>query len=273
MKSNLTPDWKLFVSLLFFLCIYGQQNGVAQVQVLILGSYHFDNPGLDVNNLEADDVLAAKRKKEIKEVVNLLAKFKPTKISIERRWQTQSDTVAREKYQKYLKGKHQLERSESQQIGFRLAKQLDHKQIFCLDAPGNFDFGSMVAYAQENGQGDIIQNMQAWMGKYMQEEQAFLASRSIKDILLRHNEPDRLVGGHGMYVKMLEIGKDLDYPGADLVSDWYERNIKIFSNLTRITAPNDRILIIFGSGHAPILSELVKYHPEYELQKVSDFLK
>jgi len=131
----------------------------------------------------------------------------------------------------------------------------------------------MVGYAKKNGHGDILQNMQEWMDKYMKEEQAFLISKSIKEVLLRHNEPDRLDGGHGMYIKMLGIGKNLDYPGADLVSDWYERNLKIFSNITRIAEPEDRILIVIGSGHAPILNELVKYHPEYEIERVSDYLK
>ena len=272
-KYSLVPFLQLAISLIFFLFIYGPNECLAQVRVLILGSYHFDNPGLDVNNLEADDVLSAKRQKEIKEVVDLLAKFNPTKIGIERRWQTRHDTVTQNQYQQYLQGKHELQRSESQQIGFRLAKELNHQRIYCIDAPGDFNYGAMVGYAQKNDQGDILQNIQKVMNQYMKEEQAFLMSSSIKDMLLRHNEQQRLDGGHGMYIKMLGIGKNLDYPGADLVSDWYERNLKIFSNITRVTEPKDRILIVIGSGHASILRGLVKFHPLYELEKVSDYLK
>ncbi|MEL7119337.1 MAG: DUF5694 domain-containing protein [Bacteroidota bacterium] len=272
-KSTLITVLKSSIWLLFFTSIYNLNDCKAQVKILILGSYHFDNPGLDVNNLQADDVLAEKRQKEIKEVTDLLAKFNPTKIGIERRWQTRSDTVVQNKYQQYLQGKYQLQKPESQQIGFRLAKQLNHEKIYCIDAAGDFDYGAMVGYAQKNGQGDILQNMQKWMNAYMKEEQEFMMSRSIKDILIRHNEKNRLEAGHGMYIKMLEIGKNMDYPGADLVSDWYERNLKIFANITRIAEAEDRILIVIGSGHAPILNELVKYHPDYELEKVSDYLK
>ncbi|MEM8888567.1 MAG: DUF5694 domain-containing protein [Bacteroidota bacterium] len=242
-------------------------------KVLILGSYHMNNPGMDVHNLEADDVLAEKRQAEIQSLVDMLAKFRPTKIAIERRWQTKSDTVARQKYASYLKGEHDLSRSETQQIGFRLAKQMGHTDVYPIDAPGNFPFNEMVTYANENGQGKMVADANAWMQKFIQEEQVFMQSHTVAEILARHNDPERLKAGHGMYISMLQIGKGKDYPGATLVSEWYERNIKIHANLTRIVdQEEERILVIFGSGHAPILREMVKYDPEFELVEYSTYV-
>ena len=37
----------------------------ASVQVMVLGSYHFDNPGRDVVNIKADDVRTPKRQREL----------------------------------------------------------------------------------------------------------------------------------------------------------------------------------------------------------------
>lgn len=233
-----------------------------------------NNPGQDVHNLEADDVLADKRQKEIKDVVAMLAKFRPTKVAIERRWQTKSDTVTQERYANYLKGNHTLTRSEDQQIGFRLAKRLGHNNIYCIDAPGKFDFDKMVGYAQENGQGNFFTKINAWMADYMAKEKVFMEQNTISAILGKMNEPSELQAGHGIYMSMLQIGKGKDYPGAELVADWYERNLRIHSNLTRITTePQERILVIFGAGHAPILRELIHYSPEYELVEVAEFLK
>ena len=48
--------------------------------LMILGSYHMHNPGKDLVNFEADDVLAPKRQAEIKQLVRQLKKFKPTKV-------------------------------------------------------------------------------------------------------------------------------------------------------------------------------------------------
>jgi hypothetical protein len=50
---------------------------------MLLGVYHFNNPGKDSYNTEVDDYWSDKRQKEIKEVVDLLEEFKPTKILVE----------------------------------------------------------------------------------------------------------------------------------------------------------------------------------------------
>ena len=51
--------------------------------IMILGSYHMDNPGADAVNFEADDVLTAKRQRELQQLIERLARFKPTKIAVE----------------------------------------------------------------------------------------------------------------------------------------------------------------------------------------------
>jgi hypothetical protein len=51
--------------------------------VLLLGTWHMDNPGKDMLNLKTDDVLVPRRQKEIEELVNRLAKFRPTRVLIE----------------------------------------------------------------------------------------------------------------------------------------------------------------------------------------------
>jgi hypothetical protein len=66
---------------LSFVSAFAQNSN--KPQVMVLGTFHFDNPGLDVANAKIDDVYADKRQKEIIEIINLLKKFKPTKIAIE----------------------------------------------------------------------------------------------------------------------------------------------------------------------------------------------
>ena len=42
-----------------------QQAPAPRAEILVLGTYHMANPGRDIFNTQADDVLAAKRQKEI----------------------------------------------------------------------------------------------------------------------------------------------------------------------------------------------------------------
>ena len=106
----------------------------ARAEVLVLGVYHMANPGRDIFNMQADDVLAPKRQAEIAQLLGVLKKFQPTKIAIE------ADPYGRrtQEYADYLAGKHTLSRNENDQIGYRLAKELGHKNIYPVDADGDF---------------------------------------------------------------------------------------------------------------------------------------
>src|SRR5215211_4826967 len=58
------------------------QPSATQAEILILGTYHMANPGHDVFNMEADDVTSPKRQQEITQLIDVLKKFRPTKIAI-----------------------------------------------------------------------------------------------------------------------------------------------------------------------------------------------
>ena len=90
-------------------------------EILVVGTYHMANPGRDIFNATADDVLSPKRQAEIAELLTVLKKFRPTKIAIE---STVYDDTRKKQYADYLAGKHTLTRNEIEQVGFRLAKEL-----------------------------------------------------------------------------------------------------------------------------------------------------
>jgi hypothetical protein len=55
----------------------------ARIQVMVLGTYHFDNPGQDLHNMKVDSVLTTAKQAELADVASRLAKFNPTKIAVE----------------------------------------------------------------------------------------------------------------------------------------------------------------------------------------------
>ena len=55
----------------------------AEVQVVLLGMYHFANPGLDAVKLRVDDVLAPARQREIADLVERLATWHPEQVAVE----------------------------------------------------------------------------------------------------------------------------------------------------------------------------------------------
>ena len=54
---------------------------------------------------------------------------------------------------------------------------------------------------------------------------------------------------------------------------WYNRNLRIFANIVRVTEPGDRLLLVIGAGHVPILKQAADSSPEYRLVEVRSVLK
>ena len=50
-------------------------------RVLIVGTYHFSNPGQDQANVDAVDVTAPQRQAELQAITDALAKFAPTMVA------------------------------------------------------------------------------------------------------------------------------------------------------------------------------------------------
>lgn len=108
----------------------------------------------------------------------------------------------------------------------------------------------------------------------MRQDDAQNDQRTLAEILLRLNEPQAALRGHGMYlVDEFAVGQSDDYPGAERVTGWYNRNLRIFANLQRIAErPDERLLVIIGAGHLPILRHCAQASPECALIEAADYL-
>lgn len=99
--------------------------------IMILGTYHMSNPGVNTFDIEADDVTNSKRQRELRQLVKQLTQFRPTKIAAE--VDIGLDAKIETLYQDYLNGTYQPDRSEFGQICLPLAKEMQHPKIYCVD--------------------------------------------------------------------------------------------------------------------------------------------
>ena len=59
------------------------QQTTQKPTIMILGSTHLANDGLDYFNTKMDDVRSSKRQREIEQLVSQLKAYQPTKIALE----------------------------------------------------------------------------------------------------------------------------------------------------------------------------------------------
>lgn len=256
--------------------------------VMILGSTHLANPGADVYNTKMDDVLALKRQREIEQLVTQLKAFRPTKIAIEA--DERFDPKINADYRGYLEDTYELKRGESNQIGFRLAKQMGHSKVYCVDYwpeqnpffPDDFDsdLTDRYAFAEAHNQEHFLRPPPVTKGKIVKDKDGTTwiepeQYQSIIEMYIQHNEPEGRRADHRAYLRSARIGLGDQYPGANWVAHrWYARNLKIFVNLTRITeSADDRILLIIGAGHVFLIQQFLEDSGDYIVESPLKYLK
>lgn len=250
----------------------GSGKSALSTPIMFLGVYHMDNPGLDAVNLQADDVLAPKRQHEIEELVARLARFQPTKIAIEAPYR---DAHWPALYQKYLDGQYVLGRNEIEQIGFRLAKRLRLPTLYGVDY-FMFMNGLTLNEMEEDKAGTTAHNSAPATGAPgLSPEDELLRRSTVADYLLHLNEVPEIQKNHQQYMARLMPNADpAIYQNADLVSNWYKRNLRIFANINRISEPGkDRVLVIIGAGHLKLLKDFATDSPQFKNEDVAPLLK
>ena len=244
-------------------------DGPPVAEVLILGTYHMGNPGRDLVNLKADDVLAPKRQTEMRELLDTLLRFRPTKIAVEA--SADDVTMAVKQYEDYLAGKYEIGRNEREQIGFRLAKELQHTKIYGIDIEGDFPFYPLQDYAKPHGRDKELESLMGQVEKMVREDNEYLLSHSILEMLVRINSDEAVRRSLAGYAMFAHFGEADDYAGGELLTQWYHRNVRIHTHLLQILAPGDRVLVIYGSGHLGLLRQNVQADPTLRLRRLSEF--
>lgn len=241
----------------------GPQPVRAQIQVMVLGTFHFEGAS------ESNDVLAAEQQTEIRAVVDSLARFRPTKVALEAE---PADSARLDSlYRAYAAGDHELTANERQQIGYRLATRLNHQRIWTIDHKVPWPNRKAVRWAKEHQPG-FIDYYRKWRGDRRAVQDSLMREAAVGDILRRLNSSEYLRGLEELRMRKLELGAGSSYPGTAPVLSMYERDLKIFANLTRIAEPGDRILVIYGTGHVSHLRTFVRNHPGMKLVDPLDYL-
>jgi opacity protein-like surface antigen len=241
-------------------------------QVMVVGTVHFHNPGQDAVKSALDDVLSQKRQQEIGALVASLARFKPTKIAVER--PPSEDATLNASYRGFLAGTYTLTRNEIDQVALRLAKQLGHPKVYPIDHRLGLDFNRALGFAAQNGQQDEVARFGATVQRIETYFSALYAKGTMSEIIAAQNSDAQADDGVALYQLMSRIGKDTTYVGADVATDWYKRNIRIYANILRlIDSPQDRVLVLIGGGHRPLLRQFFLQSPGYEFVPTLPYLR
>lgn len=248
--------------------------------IMLLGTRHWSNPGLDYLAAEVDDMLAPDRQRQIASVLQSLQAFAPTHVGIE----VMSSRAAEinDDYRHYREESLALTANERHQLGFRMAALMEHDGVHAVDwhnleRPIGWD--EAIDFALHHGQQDFVTGFtdlddEERRARYAAEEAERVRRMSVREQLLEMNDMEAADVGHRAYADMALVGEGADYTGADVILRWYERNMKIFVNIARISKrSDDRILVVIGGGHLPLLSHFITLSGRFRLVSPIPFLQ
>jgi len=246
------------------------------VDVMVLGAYHFGNPGLDTNNIKVDSVLTPAKQAQLDAVARALLAFRPTKVMVE--MQSNAPDLATTAYSRFTTADLATDANEITQIGFRVANLAGLKKVEGIDEqsgpgePDYYPYDKLQEAAARYGQTGLIEGgnvpIRAWLAKFEQDQR----TQSVAELLIRVNT-DPIYTGMGGYYDWLPIGDNDTQTGADLNAAWYLRNAKIFSKLMHVARPRDRVLVVYGGGHGYWLKHFATSVPGYRLVDPVPYLK
>jgi hypothetical protein len=237
---------------------------------MTLGVFHFAYHNLDVVKTEKKNqisVLDEPYQSEIIAVSKAIEEYNPTIIAIEVTpdRQPRIDSL----FLLYKSDRLILGKNETDQLAFRLGKDLNLNKIHCVN-----DFGRHY---------DNIASIFNDSTRSLKFEDYFLKSRDsiygkpptgkkvtgIIDELHEINKADVIRESLAIYLMNPfkyeeEAG---DFTGVDFETGrWFNRNLRIFRNIQRIPhTDDDRILLIIGAGHLNLLNIFFDVSNEFEL--------
>jgi hypothetical protein len=247
-------------------------GGASAAEVMILGTYHMANPGLDLHNVKSDDVLLSRRQAELADITTSLARFRPTLVAVES--PAKGGAAAKvEKYRQYLDGHLADSRNEVVQVGFRLARAMNLVEVWGIDVEGDFPYDAVKKFADANRQlAERLDAMSATIERMLDGLNRVLKNGTIGAGLRYMNEPARIADGNAFYQSMLLFGAGGEQPGVALLDAWQARNNAICARLVQLAKKDDRVVVVYGSGHAFLLRQCVTQMPGFRLVEANDYL-
>lgn len=239
-------------------------------KVMMLGVFHFANPGRDMVKSGVIDVMSPHNQAYLDGLSTRLAAFHPTDVLIECEPSEQGkfDT----NFAAYQAGKFTLTSNENFQIGFRVAKAAGLKGVTCFD---------------EGQVGWNAQPMFDYIGKHEPATQAALdatfkslserqsreqATLTLPQLLALTNDAARDRENKGLYLRTNAVGAGDGFSGADASASWWHRNFRMYANVQKAASPGHRVLVVAGAGHTAILKDLLANDGERGAEDVVGYL-
>lgn len=273
-ETAMIPKPLQYVALMLFFTspvhLCAAQPSPERATVMVMGVFHFGNPGLDMVKSGVIDVMTKDNQAYLDGLAERLAAFRPTDVLFE--CPPADQARFDEKFDAYKDGSFKLTSNEIYQIGFKVAKAAGLKKVTCFDEQNvGWDAEPMFNYMKANDP-KMQASMDATFKSLSERTNREQATLSFPKLLKLSNDPARERENKALYISTNAIDAGGSFAGADAAASWWHRNFRMYANVQKAAAPGHRVLVVAGSGHTAILKDMLAIDTKRQSEDVTKFL-
>lgn len=257
-------------------------ENLSSKEVLLVGTFHYNNPGADLAKTKSFDILNEKSQLELKEISEAIKTYNPTKIFVE--WPYNEQKELDSLYQLYTSGQYFENDSISDfylkneifQLAFRAAKENNLKTVYGIDYSTSFPFGEVMNAIEKNNQSELKAKIEGGISKFTAGfDDKIDSGASLKELTYYLNSAEmRSFSNHFHNNLMLLAGETNDFSGPLLTAEWFKRNLYMWSLIQKNTSQSDdRIMVLVGASHAAMFELFIKENEDWEVKELQEILK
>ena len=260
---------KKYLTTIFVLLSSWQLMADETAKVILIGTFHYSNPGRDSVKVDDFDVMSEESQAWLQVFTERLAKFKPTQVLLE--YNPENEELMNQRYTDYLAGNFALEDNEIYQLGFRIAnlsglksvKSFDHREL-------NWNAEPMFEYTRQHDSPEM-KAFNEIIARVTNEQNQAQKTMNLGQLMQRCNDPEQDRINMDLYLATNAIGAGDGWSGADASASWWQRNFRMYANIQKAALPGERVIVIGGQGHTAILKTFLEIDTRLQAVEVADY--
>jgi hypothetical protein len=263
----------LLLVLLLKFPLFGQSD-TSKIKVYLMGTFHFGATS-DANKTTFSDLYSAKRQGELTEMATSIVKAKTTKIFVEFPYYAQKDLDSMGKMYMENPTKDTVElRREMFQIGFRAAKMNPNIKVVAADRQMELPMYKLEEFDAFGG--DSLYAPFFKKPYKIKQNRIKLSQSTLQEFYINMNSPQARKANLSDFLHYaLACTHESNFTGTEFTLSWYDRNLKIFTNILRNIDPDKdkAIVVLFGASHTAAIRQFFVDHDRFEIVEMADLFK
>lgn len=260
-----------------------QNTHTKKKEVLLIGTFHYHNPGADVAKTRAFDVLDEESQQQLDLIAEKISAFNPDKIFVE--WPFDEQVQLDSLYHLYLEGRYFnndsltdfYKKNEIFQLAFRAASKNNLKGLHAIDYhETQFPFDSLMTVITINNQSELKTTIEKGIAYFTTEFDTRIENgASLLDLTYYLNSGEMRAMSNKFHTEIpLLAGEKDNFIGPFLASEWHRRNLYMWSLAQKgMEKDEHKMVLLLGASHVAMIKDYIDKSEDWKAVELQEIME